>query len=803
MKYINSKKSIAVAVAAASCLCLGPNTASAAALEEVVVTATKRAESLQDVPISVGVLTNEFINTFDISDITDMQNFVPSLQVQETFGSTAVRVRGLGSGITNLAFDSSVPLYIDDVYSGRGNALLAASMDMDRFEVARGPQGALFGKSTIAGAISATTSRPTEEFEAQVRVGTELEYGGYKTSAYVSGPISDNLRGRVAVMKTDLDGWTRNLATKTDDGAEEQEAIRLSLEADLSDTTSLFLKLESGTKDIYGRNNQLVAPGAMSTQTTDPNAEYRANAVRSVSTGLGKEDFTSMEWTIGTLSLETEIAGHSVKAIASQWDYQNIHFLDVDGHPEDILTTFLDDDYESTSFELRVLSPSDQVVEYIFGYWYQDSSLKTQQWSKFAPRFWAGATGVPLAVGVNVPPLALAFTYGSGGDRQFSREAEAFSIYGQATLNLSDRIRAIIDLRYTEEEQDGVGFSNNLLFDQPNPMDYRVVPRSTAGHNQVYLFSQKRTDDSLDPSIRLQWDMNDDTMVYVAYAAGSKAGGMKANDGSLGNQLVAKLADTAYLAKYTGNSMLTPADIEAGITLTSGNGIFDFEDEEAASYELGFKSTLLDGRATLNGAVFTTEFTNLQTSNYDGTAFIIGNAGQATVRGFELEAQYQVTDNLRIAAAFAKIDAEYDDYEGAQCVVAADGSNKNSDCVGGRENQKGEPLERSPDQEYNINAIWSKPLTNGLTLKAAGSMYYSGSYFVQPTQDPSFAVQDSYTKYDMRVALAGSNDRWEVAVNGRNLGDELVISHAYNIAGNKFNNLVQGRTVTLEGIYRF
>src|SRR6056300_1563668 len=98
MKYINTKKSIAVAVAAASYICIGANTASAAALEEVVVTATKRAESLQDVPISVGVLTNEFINTFDISDITDMQNFVPSLQVQETFGSTAVRVRGLGSG---------------------------------------------------------------------------------------------------------------------------------------------------------------------------------------------------------------------------------------------------------------------------------------------------------------------------------------------------------------------------------------------------------------------------------------------------------------------------------------------------------------------------------------------------------------------------------------------------------------------------------------------------------------------------------------------------------------------------------
>ena len=288
MRIIKSKLNhLALSVAAASLLATSALT-HAAALEEVVVTATKRAESVQDVPISVGVVSGEFINTFDISDVTDLQNFVPNLQVQETFGSTAVRVRGLGSGITNLAFDSSVPLYIDDVYSGRGNALLAASMDMDRFEVARGPQGALFGKSTIAGAISATTARPTDTFEAEIKVGTELEDGGYKASGFVSGPLSDKARGRIAFFKGDLDGYTDNLATGHDDGAEEQEVVRVGLEFDLNDTTTVFLKLEDGTKDIYGRNNQLVAPGAMSSQSTYPNIEYKADDKRSVSTGLGK-----------------------------------------------------------------------------------------------------------------------------------------------------------------------------------------------------------------------------------------------------------------------------------------------------------------------------------------------------------------------------------------------------------------------------------------------------------------------------------------------------------------------------------
>ena len=135
-------------------------------LEEIVVTVTKRASNLQDIPVSVGVVTGEFINTFDIKDMSDIQNFVPGLQVQQTFGSWAVRIRGLGSGITSLAFDSSVPIYIDDVYCGRGKCMESAFMDVERLEVARGPQGALFGKSTIAGAISVVSTRPTDEFEA-------------------------------------------------------------------------------------------------------------------------------------------------------------------------------------------------------------------------------------------------------------------------------------------------------------------------------------------------------------------------------------------------------------------------------------------------------------------------------------------------------------------------------------------------------------------------------------------------------------------------------------------------------------
>jgi iron complex outermembrane receptor protein len=796
-RYEGSKGNLAILLAVACSLSGGVAVAQddTRVLEEIVVTATKRATSLQDVPISVGVVTGDFIDTFDIKDMSDIQNFVPGLQVQQTFGSWAVRIRGLGSGITNLAFDSSVPIYIDDVYCGRGKCMESAFLDMERLEVARGPQGALFGKSTIAGAINAVSARPTDEFEAQFKVGAELEYGGFSSTGYVSGALSDTVRARLAVRFDDLDGYTDNIYLRREDGDKETKAARLGLEFDASDSTSFYLKLEAGESQTDGRNNQLVRPGAMSASTTDPNAEYRSDDRRSVSTGVEKEDFYDYEWSSLTLTMDTEFADHTLKGVLGYWEYENDWFLDVDGHPEAILNTALEDEYEQTTAEIRILSPTNQTIEYIAGVWYQDSELKTRQYSPFYPLFWQ-AVLPPFLQGAILPVA-------SGMDRNFARESEAYSVYGQLTWNISDRVRAILDVRYTDEEQEGVGASWPILFTGGTFNPERVA-RSTFGHDTEYLFYQDRSDDSIDPSLRVQWDVNEALMVYGVYAEGSKAGGMKANDATLGTQLLAIAADPAYAQRYLGVSAITPADVAGGLTLKQGNGIFDFEDEEAESWELGLKTSLLADSATLAVAIFTTEFTNLQTSNYDGTQFIIGNAGSATVNGIEVEFTWQATDNLRLHSSVSMIDAEYDDFAGAQCVENAAGQPANADCdlATGTENQKGEKLERSPDTEFNLSAIWESQLTDAIRLKASASFYYSDEYFVQPTQ-AKYSIQDSFTKWDARVAIASNDERWEVGVTGRNLGDEMTIQHAYNIAGSQFRNLGIGRAVSLEAIVRF
>ncbi len=764
-------------------------------LEEIVVTATKRASNVQDVPISVGVVTGEFMDTFDVRDMSDVQNFVPGLQVQQTFGSWAVRIRGLGSGITNLAFDSSVPIYIDDVYCGRGKCMESAFLDIERLEVARGPQGALFGKSTIAGAISAITARPTDEFEGEIKVAGELEYGGYATSGYVSGALSDAVRARLAFRWDDLDGYTDNLFTGDEDGDTQTKAARLGLEFDFNDLTTLYVKAEVGDWELDGRNNQLVRPGAMSASTTDPNQEYRSDDQRSVSTGVESEDFYNYEWSSLAFNLDTEVGGHELKAVLGYWEYENEWFLDVDGHPEAILNTYLADDYEQTTAEFRILSPADQSVEYIFGAWYQDSELTTRQFSPFYPLFWQAVLPAFLHGAIN--PLA------SGMDRNFDRDSEAYSVYGQLTWHINDRFRAILDLRYTDEEQEGIGQSWPILFSGSTFAPERVAG-GTFGHEPEYLFFQDRSDDSLDPSLRLQWDVNEALMVYGVYAEGSKSGGLKANDATLGDQLLTRAAaDPAYAQQFLGVSAITPAEVAAGLTLRQGNGVFDFEDEEAGSWELGLETSLLDGAATLSAALFTTEFKNLQTSNYDGTRFIIGNAGSATVDGLEVEFSWQATENLRLHSSVSYIDAEYDDFVGAQCVVDSAGQPANADCdADGTENQEGEPLERSPDMEFNVSALWESQLSEALRLKITASVYHSDDYFVQPTQ-AGYATQGSFTKYDARVAVAASDESWEIGLVGRNLSDEMTINHAYNIAGSQFRSLGIGRSVRVEALMRF
>lgn len=758
-------------------------------LEEILVTATKRSESVQDVPMSIGVVTGDMVEKFDMTDLTDLQSFIPSLTVQSTFGNWSVRIRGLGSGVTNLAFDSSVSVFSDGVYCGRSQCLESALMDLERVEVARGPQGALFGKSTIAGAISVISARPTDEFEAYARGGAEFENGGFNVDGMVSGPMSDNVNGRFAFRYLDQDGYIKNTFTGADEPETENFLWRGSMTWDPTETTSFYFKLEGYSKDEKGNPNQLVSPGLFGgVLSQDPNNEFTRDDRRNVSTGTALEGFENNDAVTGTAIMDMDLGEHTLTAIASYSDLEMERYLDVDGVPENFLNTTLLTDYQQYSLEARLLSPSGTTFEYIVGALYHNTDLTTRQYSPFG--FFPPAVA-PVPVGM---------------DRNFAREADTFSVYGQLTWNVSDRFRIVTDIRYSDEEQDGKAFAFPIAFpDLINPV------RDNSAFNQPpeFIFFQTRKDDSLDPSIRFHYTINDDISAYLAFATGSKPGGLKANDGNLGALMLAKVNDLgeagamAFYQRFVGQSTVTPADMIAGLNLAQGNGVMDFEDEEADNIEIGTKMYLAGGSATLNIALFQMDFDNLQTSSYDGTRFIIGNAASADIKGIEVESVWQATDSLRLTGSFAYLDAKYKDYNGAQCLVAdASGAFVNPDCTDGQENLAGRPLQRTPDLEVNLGADWETSVTDNMLFRLGVSMYYSDSYNVQEDEHP-LGIQDSYDKWDVRLALADTADTWEVALIGRNLTDEKTIQHAYEIAGSYFNAVGVGRTMSLEATKRF
>lgn len=760
-------------------------------LNTVVVQSTKRETTLQDAPISIGVVDGETIADYNIADLTDLQGFVPALTVQKTFGNWTVRVRGLGSGQTNTAFDSSVSIFNDGIYCGRSRCLEAGFFDTENVEVARGPQGALFGKSTIAGAITVTSARPTDVFSGYVRAGTELEHGGYRFDGAVSGPLSETLRGRLALQYKDLDGDVKNLATGQDDNSVEAVAARGSFEWDITADTQLWGKVETASNDVYGRRNQLASAGALLSPTSpvDPdNIETNPDDVRIVSTGIGREDFDVSDQTAITLALDTSIGDHTLTLIGGHWqlDYEN--FLDVDGVPETILNTTLTEDYEQNSLEARLLSPTGQTLEYIVGAMYHTSTTETSQVSQFFPGFYQ-SVGVP-------PFLTDAIPGATGALRSFERDTDTVSIYGQLTWNVSDRLSIIGDLRYTEEEQDGRAQGQNVTYPDISGPPV-LTPDAPFQSNPEYLFFQVREDESLDPSIRAIYELTDEINVYAAYSTGSKPGGLKANDGGLGGVLLSR--DAAFLEEFVGQSVVTPEDLRSGLTLKQGNGVFDFEDEDAENFEIGTKMVLADGRVNLNAAAFSMQFDNLQTSSYDGTQFIIGNAASAEVTGLEIESQWLATDALTLTASGAFLDATYDEYLSAQCPVGPDGNLEDPTCIDGEGDLSGRQLERTPEVELNLGAAWQSGLTETLDLTASLDYYYSSELFLRQDYDPN-GRQDAFSKWNARLAIGPRQGGWQVALIGRNLTDERTIQHAYEVLSD-FVSLSEGRTVFLEASY--
>jgi iron complex outermembrane receptor protein len=711
-------------------------------LEEVIVTATKRVEGMQDVPIAISVVSGERIEQQGIRNLEELALYLPAVHIAQSGGQNQVFIRGIGSG-NNTGFEQSVGTFVDGVYFGRARNSQAAFLDLQRVEVLKGPQSTLFGKNTVAGAINITSQRPTDELEGYVEGSYNTETEGYTTTAAVSGPLTDTLRGRLVGKYYDEEGYYDNSDPAGEDPTREDKVVRTWLDWDATDSLTFSLKAEYGEFNKEGRHDKIVK----STPTADfllgfgPDPDFAKsvgfNDKQSSSNRPGKDVEDNTDNTIVQLDFNYQMDNHSLKSITAWTEYDTDLCTDGDYATTHFADQCKTEDHEQFTQEFILSSELGGKFEYLVGVYYQDASLKATT-----------NTGLlisaipPIEAGVfNLLEPVLGFTPPSGfADSEvfsnFDQDTTTWSAFTQVDYDITERLRIRAGIRYSDDDKDVSNdqFITNVGGTEPNPINTVILGPAAFNFRVPYDYKLNRGEDHTTGSINLQYDIGDDIMVYATWANGYKAGGFDESNG---------------------------LDISR-----------EFEDESVDHYEIGAKMELWDNRVRLNLSAFETSFDDLQVSAFETATFVVTNAGEATSSGVEADITVAATEDLTLYGALTWLDSEYDSYEDAACTIEQQIAGGLAPC---RQDLSGSPLQFAPDWSGNLGFNYNFAVTADTNLVFNADAFYSDEVLVAPDNDP-VGVQDSYWKINARIAWEADDGQWMVAVLGKNLNDETTFN---------------------------
>jgi iron complex outermembrane receptor protein len=737
-KHNLNKVALAVAISAASLATSAPLHAQGT-LEEIVITSTRTETNLQDTAVAVTALNTEQLENRGVADLRDVAKYTPGLEFMSTAGGGGSKgnavIRGIGTdGIDSQA---SVGTYIDEVYfpSLFGNVL--GLLDLDRIEVLRGPQGTLFGRNTIAGAIQYVTAAPGDELGGYVKA-TVGNLDRQTIEAAATLPVSDTFKLRIAAIDEEKGGYVEDRLNGIDRGAEDKTAFRIRGVWDVTDSLSVDLKAESidletnGTAAVIGDVNPFsqfpflaANPGAYLPPTVAPfvppvdvsgfnNSLVLPfdDAGEYALAGYDYPDFFEFEYDVVQANVSYEINDSlTLSSITASISSESFLSLDFDMTPIRVLQTQTDVDLDAFSQELKLTGTAlDDRLTFTTGLFYYDEEAIGQN---------VGATGI----GSLDPNFAV--------EGRGVIETKSVALYGQGTYDINDKTSVTLGLRYTDEE-----ITSSIT----------VVPNSELD----FEF------DDVSPHLGIQYQIDDDRMVYAKASKGFRAGGNTANVGLPNNGL-------------------------------------SFEPEEAWTYELGARLTLLDGRLRFNPTLYRTDWSDLQSIIILFTPAPVAttqNVGDAEITGLEIESQFLVTDNLRLDFAAAIADAKYTEISASLPPAVL---NLDSDLQG------------VPDLKYTIGLSYDTEIA-GMPLNA-NIDYAWVDEKRSALQNPSVIDLDDYGLLGARLSLDVTED-FTLALWGQNLTDE-----AYAFGGTDFakgatagiQQLVVGRprTVGIEARYDF
>ena len=730
-------------------------------LEEVVVTARRQDETLQDVPVTITSVGGEQLRQFQIDQPAEIAARVPNFNIQ-TGGSGSggtLNLRGVGSSAISAAFDSAVALDIDGVQVSRMRMVQSAFMDLEQVDILKGPQSLYFGKSASAGVVSFRSADPGEEFEGKLGVGYDFEQEGYYIDGVLSGPISDQLGARLAVRYADTDKiWENEAPGRPSDFGEEDLNARLTLVWTPSDTVTINWKTTITTHeadDAIGNTDILCSvpgdpqPSNFASQSLP--SGYDCDEDDGVSQLGGHNDiFNSNVAGVSELSPYEEL-DTTLSRVQIDWDInENVTLTSVTSYfelEEDGAASYGYDlngigsnrtinETEAFAQEFRLAGQAGNVI-YLIGAFYQDRELlfDTSQEAVGGANIAAGlvALGVP---GITVADPITGFT--DDWRKIHTTDSETFSIFGSATFNVNDNLELTAGLRYSEDERTNTIEVPSIyyLFGPP-----AFVP---AGFDSGDI---EFDDDNISPEVSALYRLNDNVNLFAAYKTGYKSGGID-------------------------NSALPSASL--AVAAASGDfGELIYQTEEGEGFEVGMKGRFAEGTLRLDVTAFRYTYEDLQVQSFNASTiqFSTTNAGELVSQGLEADFTWLPdVDGLSIYGAVSVLNAEFSD-----SFIPEPPAGITDPAVIAQYDLDGRTTSGAADFAFNVGLDYAVALNDGIEWGFGLNTSFTDEYETQ-NEDPVGFVQDSFWLLNARVFVGSTDGRWSVSLMGNNLTDELYVT---------------------------
>ena len=689
-------------------------------LEEVVVTAEKRANSAQATAISLTAISGDGLVSRGISSGVDLNGASPSLTAALSNGQLQLTLRGVGNEILLSGVgEAGVAPHSNGVYLGSNVTATAAFFDVDRVEVMRGPQGTLWGRNSTGGAINVIQNRPTDSFEGYF----SADYGRFdnlKVEGALSGPLNQTTRGRIAFQSHTADGYLIDQSGNGNDlGDEDTQSIRGSLAIDLSDSTSLLIAAGMSSWDINGRavrqegtafasgtTTIFGLPGGLSFSEISNGATVASNRFNTYATNNDAGERVDLEYLTSEL-----VVNFDKKALTLLTDvraHDRSYRLDGDFTQSDAETVFLDffEDAEEFSQEVRLASTADGPTDWLLGgyYYKQDLQLRTAvEWGPYPglPDFLFGG-----AFGPEYPSVGVDF----GG----TLEVKSLAVFGQSTYRFSDVWAATLGLRFSEDKKNTDEYSDFYALG----LDGIRLQQGLATFDDTWS--------DWTGKVGVEYTPEEDFLIFMNLSKGYKSGGI--NVGALSGP---------------------------------------FDPEELISYEVGVKSEWLDNRLRLNATAYRSDFTGYQLQSIEGVNTIIINA-DAEISGLELELDYLLEAGWELSLMASLADSELTAFSDEGLLNPA-----TNGLI-----SVGSQTPRTPDFAYRV------ALTKSFSLEGSGDVTANLTYKWQDdvNLDPFSthgAKQSSYGVLNASLGFTSQDQKWKVDLYGHNLSDEYYKTGIY------------------------